>query len=573
MVAGRADLSWGWILHGRPRLNAAMRLTARAHEVLSRGGAVRGPLRFAAVAGSLVGDAVVVDRLRRSRRSELTVHAAADAADLTTWTALSTVPGYSQLATAINVSHPLAIEAGARYGIAGVGVPLLNAAVANGVRRLQGHRVMLSPFLWQVIAAVGGTGLARYARHRRQRVLAAHESALQAREVHAELVGLNEVTIGLGNVFDELQRATTLIRLAVDTTEPPKPIPDAATWKADVADRTRVTHVYLADLLVRWQQHHNRRPDLGNVVALTLAPEIAPIVLTAADADRLWDEWSELGLRGAHRVSVAERSRDGSTVLAVDGRRMTVLPAVPELDLTFDPLPGGFAWSAVWIASAWPRDGVRRWAALGPAAVALGLMWWTHRRHRDRDAALLASSGLSIATGLLQTRLVGTTHISNPHVPGGIPRVPASLVLRGHAFVVEMCRDEASPAARRAAWAAAVATLLGAYRLTAHPRPLREFAAEMTWVAMAAALARTFTSSIEADSAELERTIAVDDARRLEQASQRGRRVGVEAAQAMFDEGVALLDVTRDELPDDLAAEVGRRIDRCRELLAEALGD
>ncbi len=571
VVAARDDLSWGWVLHGRPSLNTAMRLTSRAHEVLSRGGAVRGPLRAAALLLSLVGDAALVAALRRSGGSRVVLHAAANAADLGAWTTLSTAPGYSQLATAIGVSHPLAIEAGARYGPAGVGVPLLNAAVANSVRRWQGHRVLLSPFVWQVIAAAGGGGLARYARNRRRRVLTAHESALQAREVHAELTGLNEVTIGLGNVFDELQRATTLIRLAVDTAEPAAPVPDAATWKADVADRTRATHVYLADLLVRWQQHHNRRPDLGAVVALTLEPEVAPIVLTADDADRLWTEWSGLGLRGQHLVSVAERSR-GRIVLAVGGHHVPVVPAVPEVDLTFDPLPGAFAWSAVWIASAWPRDGVRRWAAIGPAAIALGLMRWTDRRRplsqRDRDATLLASSALTLATGLLQTRLVGSTHIPSPGVEGGIPRVPASLALRGHAFVVEMSRSKASPAALRAAWASALVTIVGAYRLTARPRPVREFAAELTWVAMAASLAHTFTSSIERDSTELERSVTVHDARRLEEAAQRGRSVGAGAATAMLDEAVALLEATRADLPAELAAEVEQRVERCRLLLA-----
>lgn len=551
-----------------------MRLTTRAHEVLSKGGAVRGPLRSAAWVASLAGDAVVVADLRRSPGSRVGVHAAADAVDLATWTALSTAPGYSQLATALSVSHPLAMEAGARYGLAGMVVPALNAVVANGVRRVRGHPTLLSPFVWQAIAAGGGAGLARYARNRRGRVLAAHEADLQAQLVHAELDGLNDVTLGLGNVFDELQRATSLIRLSAPPAAPTAaPPPDGASWKADVADRTRATHVYLADLLVRWQQRHNRQPDLGAVVALTLDLDIAPIVLTTEHADRLWKDLSALGVRGAQRASVAERSATG-IVLTVGEHRLRVVTAAPEVDLRFDPLPGAFAWSAVWIASAWPRDGVHRWAALGPATAALGLMWWSHRsaplQPRNRDTALLASSVLSLTTGLLQTRLVGTTHIPSPGVPGGIPRVPASLALRGHAFVTEMCGADASPVARVAAWGSVVVTVLGAHRLTAHPRPWREFAAELTWVAMGASMARTFMSCIERDSDELELAVAGDDAERVAAAERHGREVGRAAATAMLAEVEDLLDATRASLPDEISGEVDRRLEHCRLLLATA---
>ncbi len=572
---------WGWILHGRPRLNLAMRLTTRAHELISRGGAAQGRLRAAIAVASAGADVALVTRLARSPRSEAPLHLAVDAADLATWTALSTTAGYSQLATAMNTSHPMAIEAGARYGVLGLGVPVLNAAVAGAVARARGRPVQLAPWVWQAAAAGGGIGLARYARRRRARQLDAHEQALAPELVRAELTGLNEAALGLGNVFDEVQRAVSLIRLApvrvgaAASGQRPTMRTDidtgAAGWKSDVADRTRRTHVYLADLLVRWQQHHNRRTDLGAVVALTLDPAVAPIVLLADDADRLWTALDALDLRGRRAVTIRSHQFD-RIALAIDEHVIDVTTTTPEVRLAFDPLPGGFAWMALWLAAAAPRDGVRPGAALGPAAAALGLMWWSHHRgttrRQDRDRAVLASTALAVAAGIVQTRFVGSTHIPNPRVPGGIPRVPASLALRGHAFVTELCRTEARRSTLIVSWASVVATLVVCRWMTPHPRPAREFVAEATWIAMSASMARSFTDGIERESADLEADVTTRDQHRIEERARRGRAVAHDAAVKMLAEAEAIFLDVADELDDELRAEIRRRLAGCAAQLA-----
>jgi hypothetical protein len=577
---------WGWILHGRPRLNLAMRLTTRAHELISRGGAARGNLRASLALASAGLDLALVAHLRRSRHSETGVHLAVDAADLAAWTALSTTDGYSQLATAMNSSHPMAIEAGARYGALGLGVPLLNAAVAGAVSRARGRRVQLAPWVWQAAAAGAGMGLSRYARRRRDRQLATHEALVEPELVRAELTGLNDEALGLGNVFDEIQRAVTLVRLAparagasahAGTARSPDARlrtaidAGAAGWKADVADRTRRTHVYLADLLVRWQQHHNRRTDLGAVVALTLDPAIAPVVVRAEEADRLWTTLDRLDVRGRLGVTVRARRAD-QLALAIGDHDIEVTTAAPAPRLAFDPLPGGFAWMALWLAAAGPRDGVGPAAALGPAGAALALMWWSHRRgsdrRRDRDGAVLASTALAVLAGVAQTRFVGTTHIPNPHVAGGIPRVPASLALRGHAFVTELCRPEARRSTLVVAHAATVATLAACRLLTPHPRPVREFVAEATWIVMSASMARAFTEGIERESAELEAEVASHDRERIDAHRAQGRDIARQAATQMLNEAETLVTSIGGDLDDDVRAEVRRRLDACAAQLA-----
>src|SRR5690606_39182002 len=104
--------------------------------------------------------------------------------------------------------------------------------------------------------------------------------------------------------------------------------------------------------------------------------------------------------------------------------------------------------------------------------------------------------------------------------------------------------------------------------LTPRPRPVRELAAELVWVAMAASMARAFTDGIDADSAELEAGLAEAEARELEAAAEAGRAAvlaTVEAELQAAESVHASSAATRDPA---VAAEARRRLDRCAELLA-----
>ena len=61
-----------------------------------------------------------------------------------------------------------------------------------------------------------------------------------------------------------------------------------------------------------------------------------------------------------------------------------------------------------------------------------------------------------------------------------------SLGLRGLAFVTALARPRTSPATTAAALGGGAAAAALAWRCTPRPRPARELAAELAWVAMSA---------------------------------------------------------------------------------------
>jgi hypothetical protein len=544
-----------------------MRLTTRSHELISSGGAARGPLRATVAVASAAADVALARHLARSDRPELALHGAVDAADLAAWTALATAPGYSQLTTAMNTSHPLAIEAGARHGLAGVLVPVAGCLLSGAVMRARRVPHVPSAFVWQVGAALGGAGLARYARRLRTRRLEAHEQRLAPELARAELAAKSEVALGLDNVVDEVQRAAVLVRLGASV-----PADGGGGWKVELAEQTRRSHRYLVDVLVGWQHRHNQTPDLTRVVNLDISPLLAPVVLSAGAAASLEATLDRLALRGRTRVAPPDGAgpvpTEPTVSLQVGDHRLDIETGAVPVRLDVDTLPGGFAWLALWLAAAGPRDAVPPAAALGPAAVALGFMRWAHGRarvgeHVSRDRAVQLSTALAAAATVVQTRTM-----RRPHNALGNPSVPASLALRGHAFVTALARPELSRRALTLSWLGGAATVVAGWALTPRPRPLREFVAEMTWVAMSATMARAFTEGIERDSADLEAWVATEDRRRLAASAAAGRRAAVEAARAALRDVELLFARHADALEEALRSEARRRIDACSGRLA-----
>ncbi len=554
----------GWIRHGRARLNVAMRLASRSHAVLSVAGAGRGRRRSAAAAASTIVDLALSRHLAGSDRPATGIHAAIDAADLAVWTALQDRPGPAQLNTAMTGGHPLAIEAGARYGWRGLAVPVGGAIVAEATARARGRRSTPAAFVWQVAAVAGGAGLSGYVDRLRARRLAAHEVVLAADLDRAELQAENEVALGLGNVIDEIQRAAALVRLSAEVPSEERP------WKAGLAERTRRSHRYLVDVVVGWQQAHNRTSDLREVVDLVVDPVLAPVVLEAGAAEALERALDLLDLRGRTSFGPAEAGGGASTtspgvvsgVLAVRvGAHDLVLDTgVDALRLHVDPLPGGFAWLALWLAAAGPQDGVPAAASLGPASVALGLMGWAHRAGRGTAPApavpaVVAASVLTVGAGWWQTRSVRL-----PRDQPDLPRLPMSLTLRGHALVTALVAPRLPRPVLVGAALAGAATVALAWRATPPPAPAREVLAELSWVVMSAAMARAFTEGIERDAAEVERQIRADEDARRSASAAAGRAVALARVQEALDDARALAATHRAALPDDVATEADRRL-------------
>ncbi len=558
-----------WIRYGRARLNVAMRLASRSHSVLSLGGAARGPLRLAVAGSSAAVDLAMAGHLRRSDRPSTGLHAAVNAVDLATWTLLQTRPGPAQLSTAINSGHPLAVEAGARYGWRAVLVPLGGAVLAEGAARSRGRRSEPAAFAWQLAAVAGGAGLSRYVDRLRTRRLKVHEVLAAAESARAELAAQNEVAIGVGNVIDEVQRAASLIRMAADV--PGRAVP----WKAELAARTRRTHRYLIDVLLAWQQDHNAgSADLATVVDFVVDPALAPVVLDGAAATRLEDVLSGKGRHGRVRVSGGGSTGGGPSAeiaLRIGAERLLLDTGVEPLRLHVDPLPGGFAWLALWLAAAGPQDGVGAVACLGPAAVALGLTAWSHLAGRHgaptpATPAVVASSGLTAFAAVVQTRRVRT-----PRDQPDIPRIPMSLGLRGHALVTALAAPRLPAPVLAGAIGAGLGTVALAWWVTPGPAPLREFVAELSWSVMSAVMARSFTEGIERDAIELESDVRADDRRRRRLGADLGRSRALAQVRMALDEAIALEQRYRPVLPVAVAAEARRRLDLAEQQLAAVM--
>ena len=212
-------------------------------------------------------------------------------------------------------------------------------------------------------------------------------------------------------------------------------------------------------------------------------------------------------------------------------------------------------------AVALPQCAVPPAAALGPAAGALGLMAWAHRTGRgatpaSRDALILASTALAVGAAAIQTRTMRA-----PHDDLGIPPIAVGLGLRGHAFVTALARPGLSTPALAVAWVGGAAAAGVAWALTPRPRPLRELAAELVWVGMAATMARAFTEGIERDSAELEAAFADEDARRLAASAEDGRRRAEAAVRVALAEAEATFARGSGRLAPELRTETRRRLD------------
>jgi hypothetical protein len=193
---------------------------------------------------------------------------------------------------------------------------------------------------------------------------------------------------------------------------------------------------------------------------------------------------------------------------------------------------------------------------------------WAHRTSRGgqptpRDTAVYAATGLAFAASVAQTRAM-----PNPHDMYGLPRVPASLGVRGLAFVTALSRNGLSRRARTTAWVGGAAAVVASWALTPPPRPVREFVAQMSWVGMSAAIAGAFTEGIERDSADLEAWVAEEDARRLSASAEVGRAKALAAVEAALADAEQLYAAHADELAPELRAETRRRLDRCAERLA-----
>jgi hypothetical protein len=554
------------ILGRRTRLVLGQRLGSRANQILSPRAGARTNTWRAVAAASAIGDLAVARWLQRTGRFALGPRLALDALDLALWSAAAPDEFEAQQGAVIP-GIPLAVEAGARLGLAGLAVPAVNGAVRVAVGRAKGRDPRVEQLLWQVAGAVGGMGLAAYGRRQRRRELARHRRELEPRLEAAELAGMAELAVGGDPVLDTVQRATTLVRLLGGAG--PSGGGAETKWKLDFADRVRARHVYLGDLVLRWQTVRNTDPDLRRTVRATLADALGTTILDPQMADALWAALEALDPRGEVRLAespvAVDARREVAVRVTVDGRapRDFVLRSdTPAPRLSFDAVPGAFLWSALWLCvpMSRSREGVRWWAAVPLAGGAVAASVAAHRAGRSPGARRRAVAG-SFALTLVATA-AQTCSMRSSHAEDGSQRVPFGMALQGFELVGACAGEDVSPAVLGAG--GAVVGLVS-WWLTPAPKRARTHLAEMVWPIATGLAASSWPLSIQEDAERLATAVRADDDAAIEAASQRGRRRVVALLTASMDEAEGSLGTAT--LTPTERAEVERRLGLARERL------
>lgn len=554
------------LIRTRVPLHLAMRLGTRVNQLVSPFWADRSPVHRATTVALGVVDLAIARRLRSDPRLGLRLRLPLDAAELALAYATAVRDDYDEASVPAVMGCPLAVEAGARLGLKGLVVPAVNLTVGTLVRRARGQRPRTGTMAWQVAATLGGVGIAAYGRRRRRAVVAQHHRNRVALELQAEIEGRHELAVGRHVVLDDIQRATALIDL---TLREPRRHNPAGEWKAELATTTRAAFAYTGDVLSGWQARHNASsPDLRTVVRLHLPPHQAAVVLARSQADALEGALSRAHLRGT--VPVEVRGRRDATEVIVDGRRIVLPVPLGQPRVAFDPVPGAFLWSALWlmVAGAASREHVPRWAAAGPAAAAVAMAVGAHRlgeRHggrAPRPTVTAWSVGLTLASTVLHIRTM-----RNTHGHGSTSRYPHSLAMRGFALVTVLAWSELDRRHRTATVTAGAAIPALAWHLSPSPRSGRELVAELAWPLQALALGGSLVAAIETDAERLGQELRTEDLQALHDARARGRVDALEFACRSLSEAEADLADNVGDLPRDIATEVRRRLDASRRRL------
>jgi hypothetical protein len=559
----------------RATLTAAQGLGSRFHQVLSpRAGAQSTGWRLVALA-SAVGDVVKARLLSRDDRFRLWPRLVLDAADLALW-CMCAGDDTDTSEDAVIPGVPLAAEAGARLGLTGVAVPLVNATVASVVRRARGHRLRLEQFSWQIMGWAGGWVISVLTDYHRRRLEQLHEIDLSARVQEAELLGMHDLLTKHEGAIDLLQRATALIELgAPGVSDPRRDITGAL--KAEVARGVRSHSVYLHDALSLWQGRHNLHPDLSRLANVDLDPSAGAVILSDSQASELWNEMDARDLRGTVTVRLldpaAAHAPVGRRDLLVNGGILAIDAPVRERRWRIDALPAAYLVQLGWLTqpTARHREAVP-WSATLPAVLlAGGSTVWSARKDPETLKPWMALS-LAFVTTLSYT-VMSTRSMRFSHTASGISRYPWVMPLQGYEVVRNLVNPGLTTPAIAATLCGSGAIVVTGWVLSPEPRSLRALVAELGWVVGF----RFFTRRLQRATADASTLIAeeveADDTTILLEAHTRGRS-GVESLiVTALGRARDMLRAASSRLPSDLREEASRRLDRVEEMLRGEMAD
>jgi hypothetical protein len=255
-----------------------------------------------------------------------------------------------QLDPAVLLGLPVSAEAGIRFGMRGVVLPIANLAGALAARRARGVPTPSLPHAFQVLATATGAALRRYDDRRVAQLRDRLEAALAADDRRARVAGAHSVAMGADSVVDLAVRTAPLLGEGATRSAGRS----LHTWKASLTSSTRQGDAgYLADALRRWERAHNRTsPVLAHDVCVRVV-DGDRVLLLPTQEEHLLHELDKLDLSGD----------------------IVVAPSVGQAHVPGRPLQLDLQWSGVATTVAIPpAAGMSRVAALNPAPFAPAMM-------------------------------------------------------------------------------------------------------------------------------------------------------------------------------------------------------
>ncbi len=550
----------------RWRINLAHRVQVRAYEAAT----MRRPdgrIRVRRTALSLGVDLALTALLRQSDRPLLWLRVPLDAADAAIWGA--DIPSPPETPTLTGV--PLALEAGGRYGWAGLVVPAATYVVLAIQRRRRGQQTPLSTMGWQVLSVGASVLLDRYETQQRTVTDARAATEAEARRSSAYLAGQNEVAMGADSVVDELGRVEHVLA-TLSTGHPGEGTARAlSTWKANLAQATVVDTVYLGTFLARWERAR-RQPDLSADIVIEVPAGAGTTILTSSQAAWLANALDALQLRGPLPLTVAgpDRRVPGDPLeLQVGDRALRVPGDTERPPRDVDPRPvalaGGFWWALSSITHS--HGHVRPRHALPAASLSLGLAWWARQRldreqtteHRVLLASLLVAGVQSVILTAKQRELFNSD---------GLRYFPVQQTLLAPALFAATYRHRRTGSQVAQIAAATAAAVAASVSVAEPPRPRRDLALALPWVVAAyESLGRLQAGMERANQARAEELAQASRAE-LERAWVEGRRSVVDLVESSWT--TARRRLAQGCNGDDrwvdpaMAAELSRRLDAAR---------
>jgi hypothetical protein len=546
----------------RSRIHLTYRLALRGYQ-FATSRRPDGSRRWSRTATSLACDLGIAALMRRSEKSLIELRLPLDVADIALWGRY--MPSPPETPTLAGV--PLAMEAGARWGAAGFGVPGATYAGLAWIRRRTGRDTPISTMGWQVLAVASSIFLERYEAFQNRITAGRLEREVAARRSSAFLAGQNEVAMGADSVVDELGRVEHILATLSEGASSGGTGRALAEWKASLATATVVDTVYLGTFLARWERAR-RQPDLSADVEVELPPGAGTTIITSSQAAWLARTLDAIGLRGTVKLDLeaeGKRVPGDPLVVSIDGCSIVVPADAEQVPRKVDARPFAVALGFFWSLSSSSRShgDVPLQVGIPASSLSLALAWWAHRG-LDRELitehqVLLASLVVAGVQSVLQT-----PHQRALFNSDGIRHLPIQQNLLAPALFASTYQHRLTkPQIAQIAALTTVAIAAGILRAEGEVK-LRDLALDMTWVAAAYLSIGSVQSELEEVNARQAEEQARETRIELEEAWLAGRSSVLDLVEASWAEAAERLQHGQ-QGPDawiepDMAAELQRRL-------------